>query len=173
MFEIIPLQPSHHAPLVEIWHAGWHDAHAHLVPPALLAYRSRDHFVVWLAECTDRIDVAQDAERVLGFVSTNRAELVKLYVAPNARGTGLAASLLAHAETILFQQGHRSIELYCTAGNLRAQRFYQRQSWTLTHTSAAPLWLPAGVAGQYVADTHRFGKDRSTSNAAASGRTIL
>jgi len=44
--------------LVTIWHAGWHDAHAHLVPSAVRPYRSIAQFAGSLSECTDTMSVA-------------------------------------------------------------------------------------------------------------------
>ena len=48
--------------------------------------------------------------------------------------------------------------LFCTAGNARAERFYEREGWTLTKTFFDELWLPESAVGVFTADTHRYTK---------------
>lgn len=54
------------------------------------------------------------------------AELVALYVAPLLRGMGLADRLLAQGVRWARESGYASVQLYVTATNLRAKRFYAR-----------------------------------------------
>jgi GNAT superfamily N-acetyltransferase len=153
MTRILPAKPEDSSELIELWHAGWHDAHAHLVPKEISAYRSFVHFRTWFMECGDAFHVARNENELLGFVSINGPEVVKLYVGSAARGTGLAATLLSYAEHELFRHGVTAAELYCTAGNSRAERFYKREGWTLSRTFMDALWLPKGAGGEYLVET--------------------
>lgn len=147
-----------HQAIVEIWHAGWHEAHAKLVAPSILSFREIDHFWLWLESSTDEFLVAIRDDAVTGFVATNGAELVKLYVAPSARSTGAAAALLASGEGRIADNGFADAVLYCTAGNARAERFYRREGWILHETRPDTLWVPQGTSCTVLAETHRFGK---------------
>ncbi len=81
-----------------MWHAGWHAAHAGIVPVEILKFREIGHFWLWLECSVDQFFIATSGTSVVGFVTTNGAELVKLYVASSARGTGTAAALMAFGE---------------------------------------------------------------------------
>jgi GNAT superfamily N-acetyltransferase len=72
------------------------------------------------------------------------AELNALYVAPVARGTGLADRLLEAAAVWARARGHAEVRLYVTASNARARAFYAAASfrpvqeiWTAELASAA------------------------------------
>ncbi|RUZ78308.1 GNAT family N-acetyltransferase [Mesorhizobium sp. M7A.F.Ca.US.006.01.1.1] len=157
MLEIRPAQEADRSAIVQLWHQGWHDAHAHLVPAEILAYRTPAHFSLWLEQSTDAFHVAV-GDGLLGFVSINGVELVKLYVSPQARGSGTARDLLSHAEHLLSEQGVAEAELFCTAGNVRAQRFYAREGWRLSRSFEDALWLPDNVAGRFTVETHCYRK---------------
>lgn len=160
MMTIRPAEASDHADIVCLWHQGWHDAHAALVPPQVLAFRTMNHFATWLAEAQDAFYVAADTE-LRGFVSAKDAEIVKLYVGRNARGQGIAHMLLSFAEQKLWEDGAREAELFCTAGNNRAENFYLREGWTLSETFEDHLWMPAGITTRFTVETHRFRKNLS------------
>lgn len=144
--------------IVEIWHAGWHDAHAKLVPPQILNFRRIEHFRLWLESSTGEFLVAIQDNAVTGFVATNGSELVKLYVVPRTRGTGTAAALLASGERRIAENGFADAVLYCTAGNTRAERFYCREGWILRETRPDALWVPQDTNCCILVETHRFGK---------------
>lgn len=155
---IKPAKAEHRSQIVPIWHAGWHDAHAKLVPKDILKFRTVAFFWRWLEQVRDRFYVALHDDVVVGFVTTNEQELVKLYVAEEARGAGTASALLSHAEDMLRDDSVVEGVLYCTAGNTRAQSFYKRENWILRQTFPDKLWLPKGEAGEYFVDTHRYTK---------------
>ena len=144
MLEIRPAKTADHKRFVQLWHQGWHGAHAGSVPSEVLAFRTKDHFSLWLKEAQDAFYVAIDDDGVLGFVSVKGDEVVKLYVSNRARGTGAAHSLLSFAEGLLRNAGIRKAVLLYTAGNVRAERFYEREGWELTHSLEDALSTPAG-----------------------------
>ncbi|MGV8936127.1 MAG: GNAT family N-acetyltransferase [Allorhizobium sp.] len=155
---IRPARPGDRQDILALWHQGWHEAHADLVPAGVLALRAPEHFTVWLDQCTDQFHVADNDGVVSGFVSVKGCEIVKFYVAEHARGAGLAAQLLSHGEALLRAQGVQHAVLFCLAGNLRAERFYARQGWAVLDTFEDGLWVPDGVADTFAARTHRLGK---------------
>ncbi|WP_161668817.1 GNAT family N-acetyltransferase [Kallotenue papyrolyticum] len=59
------------------------------------------------------------------------AELAALYVAPGWRGQGLAQRLLAEARAWAARHGFDRIQLYVTAANTRARRFYRQTGFRL------------------------------------------
>jgi GNAT superfamily N-acetyltransferase len=149
--------------LLQLWHRGWHDAHAHLVPAEVLKFRTPEHFSVWLSQSTEQFYVACNGSSVLGFVSIEDTEVVKFYVAGEARGTDVARSLLAYAEKALGEAGVTVAHLFCTAGNIRAQRFYAREGWKLLETFEDDLWVPPDAVAQYPVQTHRYQKSLKVS----------
>nr|WP_234888329.1 GNAT family N-acetyltransferase [Agrobacterium larrymoorei] len=159
MLEIRPAKTIDNESIVQFWHQGRHDAHADIVPSEVLAFRTKDHFSLWLKEAQDTFYVATEDDRVLGFVSVKRAEVVKLYVSTRARGTGVAHALLSHAERLLHGAGITRAVLFCTAGNVRAERFYEREGWILAHSFEDALWTPKTVDKKFMVSTYRFEKD--------------
>lgn len=157
MASIRPIRPKDRDEVIDVWHSGWHHAHAAIVPEGILRYRTIECFWAWLHGSTDKFHVAVDGV-VLRFVSMQGPEIVKLYVSLNAQGTGIAAKLLSYGERELNKQGVTDGLLLCTAGNTRAQRFYDRVGWTLCKTFSDKLWLPKGVSGEFIVDTHRYQK---------------
>ncbi|MGW6542639.1 N-acetyltransferase family protein [Streptomyces massasporeus] len=93
--------------------------------------------------------VACDGQRVLGTVSLafpdkansrHRAELVKLMVAPEARGHGLGRRLLATAEAAAEEAGITLLHLDTETGS-PAEQLYRSSGWT-----------PVGAVPDYAAD---------------------
>ncbi len=86
-----------------------------------------------------RVDVADCAGRVLGFVATGPSredppaarvgELYALYVDPTCWSTGVGRALLASATSRLARSGVREALLWVLASNVRARRFYERAGW--------------------------------------------
>src|SRR6185503_10488079 len=91
--------------LARIWFAGWHDAHAAIVPSALTAQRTRDSFPPRLLAGLRETRVAGPLGSPLGFSMLKDDELYQLYVSGESRGTGVAALLIADAEVQLAAKG--------------------------------------------------------------------
>ena len=67
-----------------------------------------------------------------GFCIVRDDELYQLYVAAESRGSGVAAALIADAETRLSARGVQTAWLACAIGNDRAARFYEKRGWRRT-----------------------------------------
>lgn len=58
------------------------------------------------------------------------AEIVGLYIEPEHRGRGIAKALMQHAYDWALQHHLGVMQLYVTASNQRAQRFYTQEGFT-------------------------------------------
>ncbi|MEM8789019.1 MAG: GNAT family N-acetyltransferase [Pseudomonadota bacterium] len=140
-----PADPHETPALARLWHQGWHEAHAAHVPEELTRLRTEDDFARRLRGFGDRLFVAGPPGVALGLCVTDGALLDQLFVAPEARGTGLAAQLLAAGEARIAAAGHRRAELDCLPENARARRFYAAHGWRERGIEPAKLATSAGT----------------------------
>lgn len=131
--------------LARLWHASWQDAHAHILPAALARLRTLDSFHERLLADLARVRVIGAAGAPLGFCTTKDDELYQLFVSAAARGTGIAAWLLADGETRLAADGIATAWLACAIGNDRAARFYEKHGWRRVGTVVNRLETPEGI----------------------------
>jgi GNAT superfamily N-acetyltransferase len=115
--------------LAEIWYNGWQVAHAEILPAELARMRTLESFRERLQAALPRVRVAGPIGAPLGFCIVKGDELDQLFVSPQARGTGVAAVLLADAEDRLSNSGVETAWLACAIGNNRAARFYEKSGW--------------------------------------------
>ena len=115
--------------LADLWHRGWLDAHAGIVPPELERLRTLESFRERMTRALPDVRVIGPPGRPAGFHLVRDAELFQLYVAREARGTGVAAALIADAEARLAARGILTAWLACAIGNERAARFYEKHGW--------------------------------------------
>ena len=126
-----PATPADLPASARLWHDTWHEAHWHLAAPDLVKLRTPGDFAARMAKFGDDMRVAGPEGTPVGFCVIREDELYQLFVAPAARGTGLAAALLADGEARLAAKGIREVWLDCVIGNDRALHFYERQGWRL------------------------------------------
>ncbi|HSE66937.1 MAG TPA: GNAT family N-acetyltransferase [Gemmatimonadales bacterium] len=115
--------------LAEIWHQGWHEAHAHLVPMELTRLRPLANFRERLQQALPDVRVIGPFGAPVGFCQLKNDELFQLYVSAKSRGSGVAAALIADGESRLAQHGVEVAWLACAIGNERAARFYEKSGW--------------------------------------------
>lgn len=130
--------------LARLWHDGWHEAHAPLVPPELTRLRTLESFRERLYAALPNIRVAGPLGAPLGICVLKGEELYQLYVSPEARGSGVAAALIADAEAQLAKRGVETAWLACAVGNDRAARFYEKSGWRLAATVVHALETSSG-----------------------------
>jgi len=126
------MQAEDHAAIAAIWHEGWHDAHAGLVPDLLTATRTFDAFVTAVPKLTKTVLVGCIDDRPQGFAALESNDIGLLFLARTARGTGLAQALMRGAEAALADLGYTDATLDYVKGNARAARFYAREGWRIT-----------------------------------------
>ena len=130
MTSIRPADAADMAAVADLWHEGWHDGHAGHVPDGLTAARTLAAFHERTpARVGDTAVAVGDDGSLLGFVMVVGDEVEQVFVARAARGSGLAAELLAEAERRVATAGHAWAWLAVVVGNARARRFYERHGW--------------------------------------------
>lgn len=150
-----PALPADLDPLARLWHEGWREAHLAHVPAELTARRTLQSFRARLESFGDDLRTAGPEGAPLGFCAIRADELDQLFVAPEARGTGLAATLLADGEARLAARGVRRPHLLCVIRNTRAARFYERHGWKNMGISREAV---ATEDGPFAFDVLRFEK---------------
>lgn len=155
-----PYRSDDRAAVVRLWHDAWHDGHGSVLPAVVVAERSLESFDLRLGPLEAGTLVAELDGNVVGFAAIEGDEIDQLYVAAEARGTGLAAALLAAAESELVRRGIRDAAIQCSAGNDRAHRFYARAGWRDSGVRQAPIWTPDGRHETH--PTHIFVKQLSS-----------
>lgn len=146
--------------LAALWHQGWHEAHAAIVPDDLARMRTLTSFRDRLQAALTDIRVAGPRGTPLGFCFVRGDELYQLYIAAPARGVGIAAALLADAEARLAAAGFDTAWLACAIGNDRAARFYEKHGWRRARTATIELETDIGP---YALDIWRYEKALSES----------
>jgi ribosomal protein S18 acetylase RimI-like enzyme len=117
------------AQLAKLWYDGWQDAHAQIVPAELTRARTLESFRHRLEAALPKVRVVGSLGEPLGFTIVKDDELYQLFVAVQARGSGVAAALIADAEARLSEAGVETAWLACAIGNDRAARFYEKCGW--------------------------------------------
>jgi aclacinomycin oxidase len=131
--------------LAAIWHQGWHEAHAAILPAQLTRIRTLDSFRDRLRAALASVRVVGPPGEPSGFAMVQGDELYQLFVTASARGSGVAAALVAEAEARLAAAGVEIAWLACAIGNERAARFYEKCGWRRTATMINPLDTPDGL----------------------------
>lgn len=121
--------PSEVNRLARIWYDGWQDAHANILPEELRRVRTLEAFEQRLHENLANTRVVGPIGAPRGLCMMKGDEFNQLYVAAEARGTGVAQALIADAEQRLAATGAPLIWLACAIGNHRAARFYEKSGW--------------------------------------------
>ena len=141
--------------LAALWHEGWHDAHAAIIPVELARVRTLENFRERLQAALAETRVVGPRGAPSGFTILHRDELYQFYVARTARGTGVARALMADAEDRLARSGVATAWLACAIGNERAARFYEKQGWRRAGVATYPAETPSGV---FMLDVWRYEK---------------
>ena len=127
-----PIRPAEDADrdaLLQLWHDGWHDGHAGVVPDALKALRTRADFAGRLDELLADTLTAGPVGEAKALCTTLGDEIYQFYVAAEMRGTGLAARLIDAGEARIAAHGHPVARLDVAIGNGRAEAFYRKCGW--------------------------------------------
>jgi GNAT superfamily N-acetyltransferase len=131
--------------LAELWFDAWQDAHAAILPGELKQDRTLESFRARLEEAFDSVRVVGEPNEPIGFSIVKNDELYQLYVARSARGSGIAAILMADAEQRIKNNGAKVGWLACAIGNDRAARFYEKCGWRRIGTMLSQLETAKGI----------------------------
>jgi GNAT superfamily N-acetyltransferase len=145
VMEVRDAEPSEIDQVAKVLHEAWNDAHAHLVPGELVRLRTLEHFRERVEAELPKFRVVGPPGDPLGLYMNKDDELDLLFVARRARGTGVAATLIADAEARLAETGVETAWLACMIGNERAARFYEKCGWRRTGTTTNFAETPSGT----------------------------
>ena len=145
--------------LARIWHEGWQDAHAELLPSELARERTLESFRERLPKLLTDLRTIGEPSEPLGLSITKDDELNQFYVAAESRGKGIAKTLIDEVEHRLAANGVRTAWLACAIGNNRAARFYEKSGWHLARTFTHKIETPDGPLAF---DVWRYEKDLSS-----------
>ena len=144
--------------LARIWFDGWHDAHAKILPVELARLRTLESLRDRMKSALPEVRVVGPPGAPVGFYMLKEDELYQLYVAAEARGSGVATALMADAETRLARRGVRTAWLACAIGNDRAARFYEKSGW---HRTGTILYQAEASDGSLPLEVWRYEKHLS------------
>lgn len=144
------------APLAELWFDGWQDAHKAILPREVAADRTMESFHARLADDIGAVRAIGDIGAPLGFSLIAGSELQQFYVHREARGTGVARTLILDAEARLRAAGVDVAWLACGIGNDRAARFYETSGWRRAGIATIALPLRSGI---FRLDVWRYERD--------------
>jgi len=131
--------------LAKLWFNGWQDAHSKIVPAELARLRTLQSLKDRLRAALPSVRVVGPAGAPLGFCMVKGDELYQLYVSAQARGSGLAAALMADADAQFLANGVKTAWLACPIGNDRAARFYEKCGWHRVGTMTNHLETTEGA----------------------------
>jgi GNAT superfamily N-acetyltransferase len=140
-----PAEPAELDHLARLWHGAWSDAHEKLAAPEVTRARTLESFRERLAAILPDVRVAGPAGAALGLCIIKDDELYQLFVAPAARGSGVAAALIDDGEARLARRGVTTAWLSCAIGNNRAARFYEKRGWVRARTMTNCIDTADGV----------------------------
>jgi GNAT superfamily N-acetyltransferase len=131
--------------LAQLWYDGWCDAHLKIVPAELTRVRTPESFRERMRAAIKDVRVAGPAGAPIAFYLLKDDELYQFYVSAGARGTGVAAALIADTEAHLAGNGVETAWLGCAIGNDRAARFYEKCGWHRARTFVSDLETTRGT----------------------------
>jgi GNAT superfamily N-acetyltransferase len=125
------------------------------MPADLTRLRTLENFQQRLPELLPDTRALDSSGGLAGFFILKGDELYQFFVARDARGTGVAQTLIADAEEQLSQRGVTLAWLACAIGNNRAARFYEKCGWRRAGTT---LYRAETSEGPVEMDVWRYEK---------------
>ena len=155
MLNDITIRPMHSGELeavAKLFYDVWHETQRHLQDPKRGKFRYLGFFQNRIHERKAHTLVAANGIHILGFACWTGGHFNSLFVAKEARSSGLGSTLLQAAEAEMCNSGVAKFELDCLVGNEAGRRFYERHGWHISgerywedETSEGPAWARAWV----------------------------
>ncbi|KEJ88096.1 GNAT family N-acetyltransferase [Sulfitobacter donghicola] len=112
--------------IAQLWHLGWHSAHASIVDVDLVRLRAPAEFMTRTAAHLEQTYVAVLGGEIAGFFMIEGNEVYQFYVDPAQHGSGFARRMMKEAEA---RVPASLAWLACSVGNDRAAAFYAKNGW--------------------------------------------
>lgn len=141
--------------IVRIWHEGWTDAHAAIVPAELIKMRTIESLEARGNDRLDLIRVMMVDGQVAAFHMIKDDELDQFFVDRAYRGKGAAKALMADAESVFSGNNIETAWLACAIGNERAAAFYRKAGWHFMRVMPLSVHVESG---SFTLDIWRFEK---------------
>ncbi|MFN8111997.1 MAG: GNAT family N-acetyltransferase [Solirubrobacterales bacterium] len=141
--DLRPARPEDAEAAAAIWIPGWREAHEGRVPDALLEHRTPELLAARVPSMIGAMTIAEADGTVAGFVVVDDDCVDQMYVGERFRGSGVAAALMASAESAIAERFARGW-LAVVAGNDRAIAFYERHGWRDEGGFDHVTWTPDG-----------------------------
>src|SRR5258707_5931007 len=84
--------------LTRLWHDGWHQTHASLVPQELTRLRTSESFRERLQAALPNVHVTRPLRAPIGFYVLKRHERSPLFLSPDGHGSGGVPARIADAQ---------------------------------------------------------------------------
>ena len=121
-----------------------------------MAIRTPENFLVRATMIQPHTTLAVVDDVTVGFVAVAGDEIDQLFVSAEARGLGIADTLLRAGEEQIAAAGHPGAWLAVVATNARARRFYERNGWS---DGGSFLYETDGDDGTLEVPCHRYEKE--------------
>ncbi|MGD2132479.1 MAG: GNAT family N-acetyltransferase, partial [Maricaulaceae bacterium] len=108
--------PSEISALAKVWHDAWRDAHADILPVELARLRTLESFAERIEAALSNLRATGPRGAPTGLCIIEGDELYQLFVAAEARGSGVADALIEDAEARLAAVGVETAWLGCAIG---------------------------------------------------------
>lgn len=158
MPEVRRATPEDAAAIARVHVASWRVTYASLGEEFLASLDVNERIALWtrvLAEGESQTFVAEADEAIVAFVNLrpsrdegadpSTGEVVAIYAAPEAWGTGAGRALMAAALDELRQLGFADAVLWVLDTNDRARRFYERAGWAADGAEKDEIWRGAPI----------------------------
>jgi putative acetyltransferase len=119
--------------LAELAARAYRAGFAAILEEEALAMRPAGFFAEHFSERWDRMMVAADGERALGFTLVTEGHIDMLFVDPLMARSGIGTALLEDAER------HGAASLECFRDNAAARAFYERHGWQVAEAYSRPF----------------------------------
>jgi len=138
----------------EIYAKSWKTAYKGIVSQSYLDKLQGSRWSSVLAESQNDAFIIVDSGKYIGtssicaardFEMTGWGEIISIYLLPEYFAKGYAEPLFNCAVNNLLEKGYKNIYLWVLEGNIRAQRFYEKQGFNKNGDK-----LPIEIAGEYL-----------------------
>ncbi len=129
-----PLQDADVAATVALWHETRKDTYHFLVTEKMLTLDDSARFFREVIRPGADLWVAEEGERLLGYLARKGSYIDRLYVRPSAQRNGVGLALLRKAQEL----SPGGLELHTHQENTKARQFYEKHGFEAVRFGVSP-----------------------------------